>query len=91
MCSESFIMCFYNYYRCGKCYGMKLGRFYLLVASILLVLSGHTSFGSPQDFLDRASALTGSVAGSIDENDDSVSNSIPHHHNNFGCDCMEYW
>ena len=54
---------------------------------VVLTFNVNDVFASPQDFLDRASGLAGAVAGE----DDSAANSIPHHHNNFGCDCMEYW
>lgn len=64
---------------------MKLGSFYLVIAASCIL----AAIANPQDFLDRASSIAGSVSGSID--DDSVANSIPHHHNDFGCDCMEYW
>ena len=69
---------------------MNLGsRYNVAVAFAVVVLSFNVAdvIASPQDFLDRASGLAGAVSG----DDDSASNSIPHHHNNFGCDCMEYW
>jgi len=68
---------------------MKLGSRYRVaaVSFVVLVVASVGIEASPQDFLDRASGLAGAVSG----DDDSSANSIPHNHNNFGCDCMEYW
>ena len=74
---------------------MKLGSRYRVDAAanfvvVVVVVASVNVIGvaaSPQDFLDRAAGLAGTLPG----DDDSAANLIPHHHNNFGCDCMEYW